>query len=327
MTYAQNNEIQATDFDNLVGSSTSTTTTQLNCLWGTGVGSYGYGQTPVPQVSADNVVYASDWGNLITTTNTIASHQGTAITKVSAPTSGSVISYVSLDPTNVATVLSAHNNAVAQSAGINNSTAVGTTWSNTVTFTQTVTFSSGDAARYFFNAGGQIKIQCLHAQTSGTAINQMFQNMASAMGTLVLSASTSQTIVGTAYTGTTQIGGTGGTVNTSINYYNLTTSYQQIFNITPATSPTGYASSHITVSIKSSGASGSHGDTGNVITIQTIWSELPYPTYPGGWAENGLLVQVGTNMSTTSVTAYPPSASYISPVWGTPTVSGSVTGN
>ena len=53
---------------------------------------------------------------------------------------------------------------------------------------------------------------------------------------------------------------------------------------------------------------------GNVITISTVWDEIP----------NGLTVATG---SATTVTIRPPEVTYIANTWGTPSVTGTVTGS
>lgn len=332
MSYSQYGKIEAIDFNNLVGTSTSTTANQLNTIWAVGTGSKGYGQPAVARVAAGNEVMASDWYSLINTTSKISTTQGTAITSVTLPNSGDKINYVAAVTTNVSTVYPTSLNAVAQSTGTSTTTTNASSWRLSITFTHTITFASvgsipaADAVRYFFNAGGQLKIQCAHSAT-GTAIDSMFNNLASGLGTIVLSGGTA-TIAGYTYTGTTQVGGNTGkatpTIGTAISYYSLTTTNQQIAKVTPATSPTGYGSSNITISAKSNGVQGSNGDAGTVITITTVWSEV-LPTEPQGWANIGLATTAGA--SSTTVTPYSPSTSYLTNTWGTPSIVGAVTGS
>lgn len=320
MTYSKNSKIEAADFNGLVGLSTSSTVNELNALLGVGNGSIGYGQSTVPQVATDASVVYNDWANLVNKTSTLASHQGTAITSVTVPTQGLRIDYNSAIVTNLSTISSstARLSAAAQGTTTSTATSAGTTWSNQLTFTHTVTFASGNAARYFFNAGGQLAIS-FYSPPGGTAINTLMNSLATACGTIVLSSTTSGTISigGTSYTGITKIGGSGTptTLATNSGYYGLSTSDTLAFKQLASGSPAGYINSFISVNIKTNGATvGGNGDTGSVITITTIWDEVP----------NGLAVAVGT---ATTVTVRPPSLSYLSNSWGTPTVVGSVTGS
>jgi hypothetical protein len=68
-------------------------------------------------------------------------------------------------------------------------------------FVHTVTFQSGDAARNFFNAGGQLAINFSHP--TGTGINSLWNMLAVACGTIVISSNSSGTVrvAGTNYNG------------------------------------------------------------------------------------------------------------------------------
>ena len=125
------------------------------------------------------------------------------------------------------------------------------------------------------------------------------------------------TIASTAYNGITKIGGSGtSTLGTNTGYYALTTSNAQVFSQTATTGPAGYLSTFISVNVKSNGTQGSNGDSGSVITIYTLWDEVP----------NGLTVSTG---SAVTVTLAPPATTYLpqGASWGTPTVSGTVSGS
>ena len=111
-----------------------------------------------------------------------------------------------------------------------------------------------------------------------------------------------------------QVGGGGNapTVSTNTGYYALTTGNASVFTQTASTGPAGYLSTNINIFVKTNGAVGSNGDVGNVVTIYTVWDEIP----------DGLTVGTG---STTTVTIVPPENTYLpSASWGTPTVTGSV---
>ena len=92
----------------------------------------------------------------------------------------------------------------------------------------------------------------------------------------------------------------------------MTTSNATVFTQTASTGPSGYLSTFIRVIAKSNGAVGANGDVGNVITLYTVWDEIP----------DGLTVGTG---STVTVTAVPPELTYLANTWGTITIAGSVT--
>lgn len=315
MTYAQYGTIQATDFNTLVGGNPTTTANTLNAVWATGGGTAGYGQTAVANVTAGQTVASTaQWASLVTNTANAATHQGSSITSVSTPVAGGTITYLSAIPTNLTTIYSNRLNAATQGASAANTTTYNSTWSQALTFTHTATFANADAARYFFNAGGQLKLT--FAQPNGTSMANAFNSLCSACGTLVFSAPSTGTITvaGTSYSGFTKIGGSGtpSPYLTNTGYYALTASNANVFSQTTGT-PAGYTTSFINVLVKSNGTQGANGDAGTVITIYTVWDEIP----------NGLSVTAG---SATTLTAVAPETTSIANAWGTITLSGSVTG-
>lgn len=317
MTYAQFGLIQAADFNTLVGGNPTTTANTLNATWATGGGAAGYGQTAVANVSAGGSVLAStQWASLVSNTASAATHQGSSITSVSVPVSGGTITFNSAIPTNLQTIYTNRLNAATQGATTSNTATFGSTWTQALTFTHTVTFANGDAARYFFNSGGQIKMTASHP--GGSNINLLFSQLASNIGTVVMSAPTSGTvsIAGTSYSGITKIGGGGNapTIDSSKGYYGLTTSNATVFTQTASTGPSGYLSSFIRFIAKSNGTQGSNGDAGSVITIYTIWDEVP----------DGLSVASG---AATTLTLTAPETTNLANSWGSITLSGTVSGS
>ena len=314
MTYAVGGLVQATDFNTLVGGNPSTSVNTLNTVWATGGTTAGYGQTPVSQVTAGQTIAAADWANITGKTGNSASHQGTSILSVSTPTVGSLVTYQANIPTNLTSIYSSRLNAATQGSTVANTTTRGSTWSAQITFTHTVTFANGDAARYFFNSGGQLKITCSSPNTT-PGINLLLNQLASNIGTVVQSAPSSGavTIAGTSYNGVTKIGGGGNapTISTNSGYYAMTTSPVVIFSQTASTGPSAYLGTYIQMTARTNGTQGSNGDTGSVITLTTLWDEVP----------DGLTVDVG---SATTVTAQAPESTYIANTWGAITVSGTV---
>lgn len=317
MSYAQFASIDASDFNTLVGGNPTTTSGTLNAVWATGGGAFGYGQTALANVTVGQTVAATgQWASLVANTASAATHQGSSITAVTAPVAGGTITFLSAIPTNLTTISTNRLNAATQgSTGTPNTVTFGSTWSSALTFTHTATFASGDAARYFFNSGGQLKLT--FAQPQGTAMANAFNSLANACGTLVVSAPSSGTITvaGTSYSGFTKIGGTGtpSPYSTNTGYYALTTANANVFLQTTGT-PAGYTTSFINVLVKSNGTQGSNGDAGSVITIYTVWDEVP----------NGLTVTAGAAVT---LTAQAPETTNIANSWGAITLSGTVSGS
>lgn len=317
MSYEQDGLIQAVDFNTLVGGNPTTTANTLNATWATGGGSAGYGQTPVGNVAVGDIVSATEWNSLINNASNSAAHQGSSITALGNINAGDSIQFLSDIPNNLSTIYTNRLNAANIGSTSSDTATRGTTWANTITFTHTVTFANGDAARYFFNSGGQLKITCSHP--SGTGIDLLFNSLASNIGTVVISApsSGSISIAGTTYNGVTKIGGGGNspTIQANEGYYGLSTANTTVFTQTASQPLTNYDDSFISIIAKTNGVQGSNSDNGNVITIYTVWDEDP---------STGLTVSSG---SATTLTVQAPETTNIANTWGSISVSGTVSGS
>lgn len=293
----------------------------LNTIWGTGdTLDKGWGQSsPISAVTAGSVITATQWTTLLNRMNTIANHTGTSITGITNPVAGNTISAYAALSTNITNLFSGRNNAagVGTTTTTNGAASRSTTWQNSLTFTHTITFASANAARYFFNAGGRITLAFSLTGYTG-AKSTGWANLCTACGTLNTTTGTStQTIAGTSYTGTTKTGGSGTptTLLTGVGFYDLTTLDQEVFRQYDATYL--YTSNYIKVNIKANAAAGS----ATVITITSTCQD------DANTSLNGLTQDETVNGTFTgTVTAIAPSTTYISDTWGTPTLSASVTG-
>lgn len=316
MSYTVGGLIEATDYNGFVS---TTVGANVNATWGTGVTSAGYGQTALATVSAGGTVTAAQWASLVNTISSMAAHQGTTITSRTAPTTGTLIQVLSAVNTDITNCYNNRGNAVAVGAqytawtGTNSKTAAtsGATWS--ITFTNTVTFASANAARYFFNAGGLIKLDVSKTATGQTGDPEWNDLANTLCGDIYFSGGAySQTIAGTVYTGTTKVGGSGtpNTLTTTTGYFDLTPGgaatiiYKQFADTAP------YTSNFIQHSV-------ALGASSNVLTFTTLWSASDGDPISGGTASSG--ATPGT-APTTICTYFPPSTTYLSASWGTPTV-------
>lgn len=316
MTYSAGGLIQATDYNGFVS---TTAGANVNATWSTGTTSAGYGQTAIATVSAAGTVTATQWASLVNTIASMASHQGTTITSRTAPTTGTTISILAALNTDITNCYNNRGNAAANGTqftgwtGTNSKTAAtsGANW--TITFTNTVTFASADAARYFFNAGGRIKLDVSKTAT-GALGDPEWNDLANTLcGDIFFTGGAySQTIAGTAYTGTTKVGGTGtpNTLATTTGYFDLTPGgaatiiYKQFADTAP------YTANFIQHSVALNGAS-------TVLTFTTLWQNTDSDPISGGTASSG--ATPGT-APTTICTYFPPSTTYLTNTWGTPTV-------
>jgi hypothetical protein len=316
MTYSSGGLIQAADYNSFAETAVGA---NVNATWSTGVTSAGYGQTAIATVSAAGTVTATQWATLVNNIASMAAHQGTTITARTAPVATNLIQILAAVNTDITSCYNNRGNAVANGTqftgytGTNSKTAAtsGATWS--ITFTNTVTFASANAARYFFNAGGRIKIDVSKTSTGATGDPEWNDLANTLCGDIFITGGAySQTIAATVYTGTTKIGGTGtpNTLATTTGFFDLTPGgaavivYKQFADTAP------YTNNFIQHSLSLNAGS-------TVLTITTLWSASDGDPITGGTAASG--ATPGT-APCTIVTYFPPSTTYLSASWGTPSV-------
>jgi len=328
MTYTAGGLIQATDYNTFAGN----TTAGLNAVWSTGAGNSGWGQTSIATVAASGVITATNWATLVNSLSITGAQSNTIITSRTAPVTGNIVAILANVQTDITSVTS--NRANATSSGTEVGYASGTTSKTTatgsgqaawtITFTHTVTFPTADQARYFFNAGGRIRLQYGKSST-GTDIDPDWNTFAGLCGSIYLTGiAGSKTIAAVAYTGTTRIGGTGGTqttLATTTGWYALTGTPVTIFQLNNATAP--YTGEYIQTNASASAT---------VLTLSTVWNQPAVvaagttANISGGTAPALGATSIGAATApTTLCTFFPPStAQGLSNTWGTPAIAASV---
>ncbi len=317
MTYTSGGLIQATDYNGFVN---DTTNANVNSVWAVGTGDRGWGQPALSTVSATNTITATQWASLVNTLVNMGGQTNTTITSRTAPVAGQTIGILAALNTDLTNITNNRLNAAANGTrftgwtGTNSKTTTtsGATW--TITFTNTVTFASAAAARYFFNAGGRIELDVSKTSTTQTGDPEWNDLANTLCGSIFFTAGTAtQTIAGTAYTGTTRIGGTGtpAVLATTTGFYDLTpgAAATVIYRQNADTAP--YTNNFIQHSVALNAAS-------TILTFTTLWSASDGDPISGGTASSG--ATPGT-APTTICTYFPPSSTFLSTTsWGTPTV-------
>jgi hypothetical protein len=326
MTYSSGGLIQATDYNGFVS---TTPGANVNATWSTGTGDAGWGQTALGTVAAGGTVTATQWASLVNTLASMGSQTGTTITSRTAPTAGQTITALAAVNTDLTNCYTNRGNAVASGTAYGTfsgttakTTATGsgqTTW--TITFTHTVTFPTADQARYFFNAGGIVKIQYGKSST-GTDIDPDWNTFAGLCGSINITGG-AQTIAAQAYTGTTRLGGTGGTqttLATTTGWYALTSTPATIFQLNNAASP--YTGEYIRTTAAATSST--------VLTLVTTWVQPAVSgagttcDISGGTDTASPATSITGTAPTTLVTYQPPATTYLTNSWGTPTIAASV---
>jgi hypothetical protein len=329
MTYSSGGLIQAADYNGFANDSAN----NINAIWSTGTGDKGWGQTAISTVSAGATVTATQWATLVANLATSGSQTSSTLTSRTQPVAGNIIAVLANVATDINTITNNRGNAAASgteygvfSGTTSKTTATGSgqaAW--TITFTHTVTFASANAARFFWNAGGIVRLKYGKSST-GTDHDEDWNTFAGLCGSINLTGrvnGAAQTIAGTSYTGTTRIGGTGGTqttLATTTGWYNLTTSPVTIFQLNNTVSP--YSPEFIRTQATATSST--------VLTLTTVWSDDgtgvvgATSNISGGTATNSPSTTITGTAPTTLCTYIPPSTTYLSASWGTPTIAASV---
>jgi len=320
MTYSVGGLIQAVDYNTFAqgGASVDNNVANINTIWGVGTGDKGWGQsTTITPVSAAATVTATQWATLFSRFTSSASQTNTSITAVSNPVAGNTIDVKANFSANLSSVFTNRNNAAAVGSAItsNGVATRSTAWKVSLTATHTITFASANAMRYFFNAGGRITWTSARSGGSVNNKNTSWTNLCTASGTLNWTTGTStQTIAGASYTGTTKTGGSGSptTLLTGTGFYDLTTGNTEVFK--QFSGSYLYTNTFITVNCSVNASPGSS----TVMTITAFFSDAG-DVYQDEDVDGTL---------TSTVTAIPPSTSNLTEAsWGTPTLSSSITGS
>ena len=308
MTYATGSRILASDYNNFCGASAANVSTQLNTVLGTGRGNAGYGQTIVSNVASTNKVLASHWNSLITGINTVRKQQnGAGFSNLSSYTTGTRI----LANVNVSGNLSsaysnrlssqADGTTIAGSGYSPNFTAPNDSNPATFAFSRTATFASGDAARYFFNAGGQVNF-IVTSVTNGGGTSR-----GTALADLAATNFTSMKFRAANNGGRTGSGGTLSSSDTALGYYKSTTS-----NVSAVVlASTSYAGDTCTVYAKTNGVQGSNADNGTTLTMSMVLFSA---------AGAGINDQIDITVNHKIDVIYP-STTFLANTWGSVTIS------
>lgn len=322
MTYTTGQLIEASDYNGFVANNTY----NVNGWWASGSDSAGWGQTALSTVSQGDIIYAANWASMVNTIQAAANHTGTSVTARTAPSPGDLISVMSNVNTDIASVYSNRGNAVASgstyaswsgSAGVTSTVGSANQGWN-ITWTSTVTFGTADQARYFFNAGGLIKIQ-MNKTSVGTPKDTYWNDLVAETGTCYISSGigTSQSINGSTYTGFTVVGYSGPTdalTTVPYGYYQLSSLPTTVYTLYSEVGH--FVADNITISLAVSGAT---------LTITTAWDSPGLRGYPdnsisGGSDTTSPFSSFGSAPAVV-VSAIYPSTTYLANSWGTPSIS------
>ena len=284
----------------------------------------GYGQSTVlSAVSAGQTVTATQWSTLLARITSAANHQGSSITAMASPSATDIIEIIGAISSNITTI---HTNRLNKAAngtaeGAFNSDSTGN-WTASAIQVVNVTFDSADEARYYFNGGGYIQINPQMVSYTSDAKARSWDALTQMCGTIRLEAQgtavsgSSNSITVTEAHTSSEV-----TLATTIGYYDMTTSYQTIFQRDLTTSGSPYISggaNNVKIEAKSNGTQGSNSDTGTVITFKISFLDASTDQTYDKSEYDPLDVMDGTVRN--SFNRVPPSTTYLTATWGTTAV-------
>ena len=262
MAYSAGDTILDDEYNNFVNSGSSPY--GINYIIGTGTGNVGLGQTEIATTSAGTTISAAQWNSLFTAMNNLANHTNDSITSTSARTAGDPVAAIAALTSDLNTLQTSVQggcaNATAVAEGGEDLSLVASAVFDTSHIVEaSFTFDGGDEARWFFNAGGKLRVKITNAATNSTGIDTSYNALISALGNFDMGATTSAR------------SGTGETLTTdgsALGYYDLTTGYQTLIKLTQDDGT--YSGSHsITVEARTSAShADGRGNNGEVVTVR-----------------------------------------------------------
>jgi hypothetical protein len=228
-------------------------------LLGPGAATRGYNQTLLSSdVFTGNQITRAQWDLLKTDIVNILYHQTGELPNIITVNSGDVIVYGAGNPnTNYDTLLAtaeANRFQVAASQSVVSAKGAATytsAWSSSAQFTLTVTFSTADQGRYFFNSGGKIRLNTVISGGTGNSQHNAWVNFLNSVGIRSFGADT----------------------DPSINYYTLTNSFQTYYQNSLSTP---YSSNNYRLEARTNVSNNSTG-TATILTLRVTLTDAYVP--------------------------------------------------
>ena len=264
MAYVVGDQILDDEYNNFLNG--TETPKGINVIFGTGSLSRGLGQTQLNSVAAGEKIAAAQWNSLFAAMDNVANHTNDTLTSTAAKAAGDVIAVKAALIADLTTLSASVSDGSPNATALSTSEALQTStssarWAGSHTVEHSITFTNANQARYFFNAGGKIQINITRTTNAGTAATSKdtsVDELITALGDFRLKSQASDySEDGSTNTETLSTDGT------NIGFYDLTTSYQTILELTQNSGT--YTTMYFKVEAKADAAAGS----ATVVTIRT----------------------------------------------------------
>lgn len=218
----------------------------------TGIGNTGYGQTTFSSdVLAGNIVTKEQWDGLRYDIYNAIIHQTGSTPSIVSVAAGDVIRYGASNPNTQYDTLAdqAATNRFNLGTGQFVTEVLATqtrsgSWNSSLTATATVTFSTAEQARFFFNSGGKIRFTSTRTGGVSSQQNTEWSNLLTTIGTQAFAAN-----------------------SPTVNFFNLTNSYRTFFT---QSNSSPYAQNSWRLEAQCNVANNSSG-TANIINFRITW--------------------------------------------------------
>ena len=260
MSYVAGDKILDQEYNNFLNS--SATPKGINYIFGTGANQWGLGQTELSAVVVGDKITAAQWNSLFSAMDNVANHTNDTLSSTDAKTAGDVIAVKAALEADLTTLAASVANGSPNATALSTSAALqtsasGTRYAGSHIVEHSVTFTNANQARWFFNAGGKIQINITRTGNGGasaTSKDSSVSELITGLGDFQLKSQTSSR---------SGSGETLSTDGTNIGFYDLTTSYQTIIELTQNSGT--YTTMFFKVEAKADAAAGS----ATVVTIKT----------------------------------------------------------
>jgi len=229
---------------------------------GTGDGSRGYGQSvQSSSVSSGNIITKAQWDALRWDIYNALYHQTGTVPSIIQVEANSVIRYGAAQPNTQYSTLSdtadtnRFNLGVGQFSVEAGGTATrSTSWASQVESVVTVTFTTSEAARFFFNSGGKIRFTSSRTGGATSDQNASWSSLLTSVGTQAF-----------------------GAITPAVNFYSLTNAYQTWYSSSPTSFP--YSGNTYRLEALCDVANNSTG-TARILTFRARWIDSYVDTQP-----------------------------------------------
>lgn len=263
MAYAAGDLITDDEYNNFVTPTTSPF--GYNHIAGTGATVYGLGLTELEVVDGGSTtITAATWNALISGLTNLGNHTNDTLTARTTVTTGDTIAIKSAIAADLASLAAEVAGGSTSATALTTSSALQTVttgsegWDSTATQEVSVTFANANNMRFFFNAGGKVRITVGIVAAATSDKDTAYADLGTALGNIDITSLT------TTRSGSGETLTSNGLAN---GFQDLTTSYTSLIKLTSDNDT--YTGNTVEIFAKTTGGNGNSGNA-TVLTIKMV---------------------------------------------------------